>query len=77
MYSQLKTKYYRWKARFTLIRRYEYLNEVNKVLEEYLTKRILDGGSADFLAKGRTDLIAKQNEIKETENMVFFLKNLK
>lgn len=75
--QELKKKYYRLKARFTLIRRYEYLNEVNRILEEYLTKRIIDGGSADFLAKGRSDLIAKQSEIKETEAMVVFLRNLK
>lgn len=77
MWNKIKIKYYRWKARFTLIRRYEYLNEVNAILEEYLTQRILGGGSAEFLGKSRSDLIAKQNEIKETQNMVHFLKNLK
>lgn len=72
----MKPKFYRWMARNRLIRRYEYLNEVNKILEEYITKRILAGGSADFLAKSRNDLVAKQNEIKETEKMVVFLKEL-
>ena len=77
MYQNLKKKYYRWKARFTLIRRYEYLNEVNAVLEEYITKKILEGGSQEFLAKGREDLIKKQSEIKETEKMVEFLRSIK
>lgn len=76
-YQERKERYYRWKARFTLVRRYEYLNQVNRVLEEYLTMKILQGGSADFLAKGRKDLIDKQNEIKETDLMISFLKNLK
>lgn len=70
-------KYYRLKAKWTLILRYKYLIQVNLVLEEYLTERILDGGSADFLGKSRADLVAKQQEIKETEKMVQFLRRLK
>ena len=77
MYNKLKKKYYRFKAKFTLIRRYEYLNEVNQVLEEYLTAKLLQGGSSEFLAKGRADLANKQSEIKETDLMVAFLKQLK
>lgn len=77
MYQFLKKKYYRWKAKFTLIRRYEYLNEVNAVLEEYITDKILQGGSQEFLAKGRQDLINKQAEIRETTKMVEFLKKIK
>lgn len=64
-------------AKWRLIWRYEYLNEVNKILEEYLTSKILQGGSADFLGKSRNDLVQKQNEIKETEKMVEFLHSLK
>lgn len=77
MFEQLKKKYYRWKAKFTLIRRYEYLNEVNAVLEEYITSKILEGGGAEFLEKGRKDLINKQAEIRETVKMVEFLKRIK
>jgi hypothetical protein len=77
MYAQLKKKYYRWKAKFTLIRRYEYLNEVNAVLEEYITFKILEGGSQEFLTKGREDLIKKQAEIRETTKMLEFLKSIK
>lgn len=64
-------------AKMRLIHRYRYLIEVNKILEEYITSRILAGGSAEFLAKSRNDLVAKQNEIKETEKMVEFLKSIK
>ena len=68
---------YRWFAKRRLVKRYEYLNEVNKILESYITHRILDGGSQEFLAKSRSDLVSKQNEIKETENMVAFIRNLR
>lgn len=68
-------KLYHWLAKGRLIRRYEYLNEVNKILENYITSRILDGGSAEFIQKSRSDLVAKQNEIRETEKMVNFLKS--
>lgn len=77
MIKTIKAKFYRWLARNRLIRRYEYLNEVNKILEEYVTTRILAGGSAEFLAKSRSDLVNKQNEIKETDNMVTFLRKTK
>lgn len=69
-------KYYRWLAKRRLVSRYRYLNEVNKILEEYITERILAGGSADFLAKSRSDLVAKQNEIKETMKMIDFIKRI-
>jgi len=76
MFTSLKKRYYRWKAKVTLIHRYEYLNEVNAILEEYITSKILEGGSAEFLAKGRQDLINKQGEIRETTKMVEFLRTL-
>lgn len=72
-----KERTYRWFAKRRLIRRYEYLIQVNTILEEFITKKILDGGSSDFLGKMRSDLVAKQNEIKETQKMVDFLKGLK
>lgn len=74
---QLKQTFNRWLAKKRLIGRYEYLNEVNKILEEYLTKKILQGGSQEFLTKGRADLVKNQNETKENENFVEFLKKLK
>lgn len=73
----MKEKYYRWLAKWRLIRRYRYLNEVNKLLEEYMTSRIIRGGSQEFIGKARTDLVTKQNEIRETNNMIDFLKGSK
>ncbi len=77
MWNTIKNKFYRWKAKWTLTKRYEYLNQVNRVLEEYITERILGGGSAEFLGKSRSDLVTKQNEIKETDKMIEFLKKIK
>lgn len=77
MFTKIKKWFYRRLAKRRLINRYEYLNEVNGILEEYITEKIISGGSADFLAKSRSDLVQKQNEIKETEKMVVFLKHLK
>ena len=77
LYEKAKAKFYRWKAKNKLIRRYEYLNQVNAILEEYITSKILEGGSKEFLEKGRQDLISKQSEIRETTKMVEFLKKIK
>jgi len=46
-------------------------------MEEYLTSKLLQGGSSDFLNKGREDLLKAQAEVKENENFINFLKNLK
>jgi hypothetical protein len=77
MWTSLKKRYYRWLGKVKLIRRYEYLNEVNRILEEYITEKLVAGGSTEFISKARTDLISKQGEIKETDNMIGFLKRLK
>lgn len=77
MFNTIKTIYYRWRAKLNLIHRYEYLNEVNKILEEYLTEKILQGGSTEFLNKARQDLVKQQSEIKENVNFISFLKKLK
>jgi hypothetical protein len=54
-----------------------YLNEVNKLLEEHLTGKILQGGSSEFLNKARTDLLSKQGEIKVNEEFIEFVKKTK
>jgi hypothetical protein len=77
MFNSIKARFYRWRARRTLIARYEYLNEVNKVLEEYLTDKLLRGGSPEFMAKGRSDLATKQAEVRENAAFVDFLRKLK
>jgi|GEM_PF-6354945 len=70
-------KYYRRLAKFRLVRRYQYLNEVNKILEEYIKNRILSGSNDAFIEQSRKELVTKQAEIKENEALVDFIKNLK
>ena len=65
--------YYTWLAKKRLLGQYRYLNAVNNLLEEYITNRILQGGSQAFIDKGRQDLVNKQSEIKENQNFIEFL----
>ncbi|NCN26059.1 hypothetical protein GW915_00655 [bacterium] len=78
MIEKIRAKYYRWLAKKRLVNRYGgYLQEVNNILEEYLTAKILQGGSQEFLNKGRNELAEKQAEIKENASFVDFLKRIK
>ena len=77
MFKTIIKKFYRKLAKRRLISRYVYLNEVDKILEEFITEKIMGGGSEDFLNKGRQELITKQNEITETAKLVEFLRRLK
>jgi len=77
MFKKIQIWYYRWLAKRRLIHRYIYLNEVNKILEAYITQRILNGGSQEFINKSRSDLIAKQNETKEQDKLVDFIRKMK
>lgn len=73
---RLIIKYLRLKAKLKLMRRYRYLNEVNKILEEYETARILNGGSKEYIASCRGELVKKQNMINENSKFIEFLKTL-
>jgi len=70
-------KFNRLLAKRRLIRRYKYLVEVDKILEEYLSHKLLQGGSPEFLESGRKELIKKQSELRETESFTRFLKTIK
>lgn len=72
--DRLISAYYAWLAKRRLIGQYRYLNAVNEYLEKYITERILNGGSSEFINKGRTDLVGKQNEMKENANFINFLR---
>lgn len=77
MFDSLQIKYLRRKARRKLIAQYSYLSQVDALLEEYMTKKILDGGSEEFMAKGRSNLATKQQEIRTNSQFLEFLKNTK
>lgn len=69
----MKTKFYHWLARWRMVRRYRYLIEVNKILEEYLTQQIIAGGSEDFIKDSRKQLLSIQGETKTHERFVNYL----
>lgn len=77
MFEKLKTQYLRWKARRTLLNQYEYVMEVDHLLEDYLSQNLLKGGSAEFMKVGRENLVKKQGEIKTNREFIQFLKNYK
>lgn len=77
MYSQFKQKYLLWKARRKLLSQYEYVMEVDHLLEDYLSSNLLKGGSDEFMKKGRENLINKQREIKTNNEFIQFLQNYK
>jgi hypothetical protein len=73
-------KFYIWflnkLAIWRMKRRYYYLIEVNKILQEYLTKEIIKGGSDTFIQESRKQLLSNQNETKTHERFIEFLQTL-
>lgn len=74
---KFKQWYLRRKAKRKLTKQYEYLVEVNTLLEEYITEKILTGGSQKFIEDGRKNLIQKQGEIRENKSFLEFLAKAK
>jgi len=72
--KNLKQKFYRFKAKWSLINRYEYLNEVDKLMEDYQVQQILRGGSDEFISKSRQQLSESQSRIREQQKLVDFLR---
>lgn len=68
--------YYRLKAKRKNIHRYLYLIENDKLLEEFETQKLLEGGSAKYLTDGRTNLLQTQLRLKEEQRFVDFLRSL-
>lgn len=68
--------YYRWKAKRKNINHYLYLIENDKLLEEFETQKLLEGGSGKYLTDGRTNLLQTQMRLKEEQRFVDFLKSL-
>jgi len=76
MFNNLRKKLLRNRAKRKLKGQYEYLIEVNAILEEYLTEKLLAGGSQEFMAKGRADLATKQSELKTNIEFIEFLNRI-
>lgn len=73
----MKKKYYRWLAERRLINRYEYLIEVNRLMEEYTLAVILRGGSLELVKAARENLNKLRGEMVEQDSMLSFLKTKK
>lgn len=69
--------YLRWLAKWRLVRRYKYLIEVDRLMEEFTTRTILEGGSEEFKQASRKQLITLQGDIKSKQRLLEFLQNTK
>ena len=73
----LKQKINSWRLRRKAIRdllkRYDYLLEVNNLMEEFDTEMILNANET----QRRKDLLTVQEETKGMKAMIYFLRNLK
>lgn len=71
MFKTLIKKYNYWKTKRGLLERYRNEREVRSIMEQWITKRILEG------QEGRRDeLVKMQQSVKEAELMVDFLEQL-
>lgn len=75
--NNLKQKFYRLRAKWSLINRYEYLIEVDKLMEDYQVQQILRGGSDEFISKSRQQLSESQSRLREQQKLVDFLRKTK
>lgn len=64
-------------AKWQYIRQTKWALEKDKIMETFITKNILDGGSEEFIAKQRGILLGIQGEIKAKTMLLDFLKTLK
>lgn len=73
----MKQKFYRWKAKRNLINKYNYLIEVDKLLEEYEFNKILVGGLGDKqIIKSREQLVEVKLRLESEKKFVAFLKSI-
>ena len=68
--------FYRALATWRLKRRYKYLIEVDKIMEQFVTQNILDGGSSEFIGASRKQLLSLQQDINSKERLLAFLKSI-
>jgi hypothetical protein len=74
MIKKYISAYYRWKAIRQLRSRYAFEQEVNKLMEEYDTWKLLQGDlNEDGVARGRASLSEIQAKIRETDKFKTFL----
>lgn len=69
--------YNRILAKWRLKEKHKYLIEVYKLMQEFTTQTILDGGSPEFTQKARAQLISLQNDEKSSQRLLDFLRKTK
>lgn len=78
MLQKLTSTYYRWKAIRQLKQRYAFEQEVNKLMEEYDTWKLLQGDlNEEGVARGRASLSEVQAKIRETDKFRLFLSKVR
>jgi hypothetical protein len=64
-------------AKWTYQRQAKMAIEKDRIMEEFVTRNIFDGGSEEFISKQRQMLLHLQGEIKAKQLLLDFLKKLK
>lgn len=75
-YREVKEKFNRKRALWNLIHKYEYVLEVEKLLEDYVMSKLLEGGSEEYMNVGRKELASQQAKVRETEKMLNYFREL-
>lgn len=74
MYRKLRTAFLKWRAVRNTLYQYEYVAEVNKLLEDFTTKKLLQGGSAEFMKVNRENLVTIQKDMKRNNEFIEYLR---
>lgn len=74
--ENLIKKIYRYRAKRSLISKYLYLNEVDRLMEEFQTSKILQGGTEEQIQKGRNALSEIHMRMRGQTELINFLKNI-
>ena len=69
--DNLRRRYTIWKVKKNLLNSYKYNIEVDRIMETWITKRILEGQQGR-----RNELIQMQNQIAERELFIDFIKKI-
>jgi len=72
--ENIKHKIMRFRAKWSLINRYEYLNAIDELMEEYITAQILSSSGEAFLKESRSKLLETQGRMREQQKLVDFLR---
>ena len=69
--QKIRQKFFVWRIKKGLIKNYDRMLEVDKILEAWITKRILEGQQ-----NRRNELLEKQQKIGEMTKFLEFLRKI-